>query len=124
MVGILNLTLFRPINKVLDERDRETKGRRKEARDLVSRIEAGLRQYQRALKEARAAAYLLLEQERAKALGQREEKLALLRDEIRSLVAEQKAEIEGQTHESKRALDVESMTSAAEISARILRRRV
>jgi F-type H+-transporting ATPase subunit b len=121
MVAILNRTLYRPINEVLAERERETEGRRREARDLQMRIEAGLTQYERKLRDARADGYRHLEQERANALRQREQRLGSLREDIRSLIAEQKSGIEKQTQESRRALDLESMRTAAEISWKILR---
>ena len=68
MVFILNITLFRPINKVLEERERRTRGRSGEAQDILSRVESGLRQYETSLREARLEGYHLLEAQRAEGI--------------------------------------------------------
>ena len=42
MVFVLNRTLFKPINRILDERERRTRGRSGEAHDILQRVEEGL----------------------------------------------------------------------------------
>lgn len=122
MVAILNRTLYRPINKVLDEREKETTGRRQEVKELLGRIESGLSRYEHELRNARAAGYQLLEQERTAALRQMEQRLGVLREELKAKIAEEKLAIARQVQESRLSLNAETRVSAAEISSKILHR--
>lgn len=124
MVAVLNRTLFRPVNRVLEEREAQTSGRLKQAKDLRSDIENTLSRYERGLREARSAAYHLIDLERTEALRLREEKVGRVKAEIRSWIDEQKAEIERQTEEARRILDLESTISAIRIGSQILHRPV
>lgn len=54
MIFILNRTLFRPVNRVLEEREQHTVGRSGEARGVLQRVEESLNRYERTLREARA----------------------------------------------------------------------
>ena len=58
MVAVLNVTLFKPINRILEERDQQTRGRLEEARLTLNEIDKKLKDYERALREARAEGYL------------------------------------------------------------------
>jgi F-type H+-transporting ATPase subunit b len=124
MVAVLNRTLFRPINRVLAEREEQTSGRLNEAKKLQGEIQAGLSKYERARQEARSNAYRLIEKERARALSQREESLSQVREEISRWVAKERSEIEDQVNEARAALDAESNQTAVQISSQILHRSV
>jgi F0F1-type ATP synthase membrane subunit b/b' len=120
MVGVLNLTLFKPINRILKERDDETRGRLSKARQTLATVNEKMATYERGLKDARSKGYQLLERERATMLTEREQQLSSLKTEMREWTAEQKVQIQQQTEDVRRGLDVEK--SGAEISVRILRR--
>ncbi|MCU1266035.1 MAG: synthase subunit b [Acidobacteria bacterium] len=122
MVFVLNRTLFRPINKVLAERDAQTSGRLGQAKKLKTDLETSLSKYERALREARTSAYQLIERERIEALKLREQRVMQMREEVRALVAQQKSEIERQADEARRALTQESAQSAIRIGSQILHR--
>ena len=122
MVFVLNITLFRPINKVLEEREKRTRGRSGEAQDILGRVEAGLRQYETSLREARLEGYHLLEAQRAEALGARQTQLGALREELRGLIEEQKGSIQAQTDAARNSLAGDAQRLAAEISNQVLRR--
>lgn len=122
MITVLNRTLFRPVNKVLEEREQQTKGRVSEARKANAAAEKSLSRYEQALREARGNGYRLVEAERAKALVAREQALTALREEMRSLVREEKAEILVQTDRAQESLEQESRSIAERISAQILDR--
>jgi F0F1-type ATP synthase membrane subunit b/b' len=124
MVAVLNRTLFRPVNRVLQEREAQTTGRRNQAKVLQSQIEDNLLRYERGLREARATAYRLIEVERTEALREREEKVTQVKDEIRSWIAMERSGIERQAEEVRRTLDVESIQSAIRITSQILHREV
>ena len=67
MVALLNVTLLRPINRILEERERRTKGRMGEAQRILADLDERTLEYQRRLREARGTGYLLLEEERTAA---------------------------------------------------------
>src|SRR5205085_3548365 len=72
MVYVLNATLFRPINRILEARDKRTRGRLTEAQEIPSNVSEILAEYERALRAARTEAYALSERERAVAMQERQ----------------------------------------------------
>ena len=122
MIAVLNRTLYRPINKILAEREQRTRGRLSEAQKTLKEIEKSLARYERSLREARGEGYRLIEVERSSALAARERALASLREEMRSWVREQKSEIGIQTEQARETLEQESRNIAEQISAQILAR--
>ncbi len=124
MIYVLNATLFKPINRILEERERRTKGRSGEAHEIMRRVEEGLSRYERSLREARAEGYRLMEQERAKAMTERQTKLNAVREEINISLSEQKEAVRGQVDEARTTLEGDARRLAAEIGAHILHRPV
>jgi F-type H+-transporting ATPase subunit b len=122
MVFILNATLFKPINRILEERERRTRGRSGEAQDILQRVEEKVIQYERTLREARAEGYRLMEQERDTAMNERQARLGAVRDEVNHSVAEEKKAIHGQVEEARATLEQEARRLAAEIGSQILHR--
>jgi F-type H+-transporting ATPase subunit b len=122
MVFVLNATLFKPINRILEERERRTRGRSGEAHDILQRVEEKMTLYERMLRDARAAGYQLMEQERAAALSERQASLDTVKDEISRSVAEQKEAIHEQVEEARSTLDKEARRIAADIGSQILHR--
>lgn len=124
MVYVLNATLFKPINRILEEREMRTRGRSGEAYDIMQRVEEGLRNYEGGLREARAEGYRLMEQERSIAMGERQGKLNTIREEVKHVLEGQKMELVAQTEEARSTLAMDSRRLAAEIGAQILHRQV
>jgi len=124
MVAILNATLLRPINRVLQERERLTTGRLSEAQSVMSNVDQKMGQYERELREARSEGYALLEQERSALTKDREQKLAALRGEIGALLVEEKEKLAAEAQRAKTTLSADSHNLAREISENILRRPV
>lgn len=122
MVFVLNATLFKPINRILAERERRTRGRSGEAQGILKSVEEKLAHYERTLREARAEAYRLMEQERAEAMRERTDKLAATREEIEREVADQKQAIQTQKEEARASLESNARQIALEIGAHILHR--
>ena len=75
MVAVVNATLLKPINRILEERDRKTKGRLSEAESVMLKVEQELREYESRLREARSEGYSLMERERQALAGERERRL-------------------------------------------------
>ena len=122
MVFVLNATLFKPINRILEERERRIGGRSGEAHDILRHVEEKMTHYEHSLREARAAGYRLMEQERGAALSERQSRLGAVRDEISSSVTEQKEAIGAQVGEARVTLEQEARRRAAEIGSQILHR--
>jgi F-type H+-transporting ATPase subunit b len=122
MVFILNATLFRPINRILEERERETRGRSSDAQNIFKQIELDLSSYEQSLRGARTEGYRLLEQQRAEALQERQHALRLLRGELEDYSEQQKQSIYTQGERARLTLEEDSQRVAAEISQHILRR--
>src|SRR5918998_2329593 len=94
MVFVLNRILFKPINKILSDRERLTTGSSTEAHGILRRVEENLSTYERTLKEARAESYRLLEDERTKAIGERQSLMRSLREEVDQIVVNEEKLIE------------------------------
>ena len=124
MIAVLNRTLYRPVNKILEEREQQTKGRMSEAQKALTETEKRLTLYEQTLREARVTGYHLIEVERASALTLREQAISSLREEMRLLVREQKSEISAQTEQARGTLEEESRTIAERISVQILARSI
>jgi F-type H+-transporting ATPase subunit b len=124
MVFVLNATLFKPINKILEERERRTRGQGGAAADLIEQIDQGMARYENSLREARSEGYRLLEMQRAAAMQDRQSKLELVRSEIERLVADEKQAIKSQTEEARSSIETNARTLASQIGTRILRRPV
>lgn len=124
MIFVLNRTLFRPVNRVLEERERRTVGRSGEARGVLQRVEESLTRYEKTLREARAESYRLLERQQAEATGARQQKVGLVKKEVGDLIEGQKREIQAQADEARASLEGEARRVAATVSAQILGRSV
>ena len=124
MVALLNITLLRPINRILEERDRRTKGRLLEAEQTIQQVEAKMSEYEGGLRQARAQAYSLMEQERAAVSRERESRLATVRQEIGRQLATETEKIQLEAQRVKGTLGADAQKLAAEISRKILQRPV
>ena len=124
LIYILNRTLFRPINKILEERDRRGVGRIGEARQMLSDYESRVQRYEEQVRAVRAEAYSRFETQRRELLAARQQFLAQARTENAGQVAVARAEIGAQTADARGRLDGDAQAMAASISAQILHRPV
>ena len=124
LIYILNHTLFKPINQVLDERERLGAGRIGEARRMLGEYEERLKGYESRLREARGEAYQRLEAERREAMLERQRMIAEVKAETAAQIEAAKHEIAEQASGAKRNLEKETRAMAATISSQILRRSV
>jgi F-type H+-transporting ATPase subunit b len=124
MVALLNATLLRPINDILEERQRQTKGRISEAEGILKRVEERVAHYESRLREARAEAYSLMEKERVSASAERERKLGEVSTEVGRRVADEKAKLRVSAEQVKGTLTSEARNIALDIGRRILGRAI
>lgn len=122
MVYVLNHTLFKPINRILQARDERTRGRLTEAQKILRDVSDKLSEYEHALRQARGEAYAFAEHERSAAIQERQLKLNQIRQRIAETIANEKETIRQQAEEARKMLEVESRRIAREIGARVLSR--
>src|SRR5437763_16004785 len=72
MIWILNRTLYRPINRVLEAREKSKGGLGGEAAEILERVEKKESRYSRELLETRSHAYEMVEKEQREASEERE----------------------------------------------------
>ena len=124
MVWVLNKTLFKPINRILEAREKRTRGRMSEAQKILTDVGEKVSNYERQLRQARAEGYALAEQERTAAMQERQGKLNEMRQQLSESIAQEKQTIQTQVQEARVTLDSESLRIAREIGARVLDRPV
>jgi len=122
MVAVVNRTLLRPINKILDDRDKNILGRVAEAKDLLKDREQAMAEYNQTLREARTEGYQLLEKERAQAVKAKEEKVKAFRDENSRAVHQELQLTSDQQAKVRSELEGEAESLSQLITAQILRR--
>jgi len=124
LIYILNRTLFKPINQVLDERERLGAGRIGEARRMLAEHEERLKRYESQLREARGEAYQRIEADRREAALARQRMIAEVKAETSAQIDAAKQEIAKQAGLASKNLENEARAMAATISSQILRRPV
>jgi len=124
MVYVLNATLFRPINRILEAREKRTRGRLTEAQEILGNVSEKLAEYERALRAARTEAYALSEHERAAALKDRQKELDEMRAKLAASTASEKEAIKGQADSARTTLEADARHIAVEIGSRVLGRPV
>src|SRR5215211_7770180 len=73
MIWVLNRTFFRPINRVIESREKHKGGRGSEAETILSDVTEKQAKYNRELLAARSEGYELIEKERNAAVAARQE---------------------------------------------------
>ncbi len=124
MVAVLNATLFKPINKILAEREATTTGRFSEARQTIAMVNQKAQQYEAQLREARSEGYSMMEQQRLQSLRERDEQISRLRAEIKGLLTAEKAQLAQEALRVRQDLEREARVLGAQIATQIMGRQV
>jgi F-type H+-transporting ATPase subunit b len=124
MVALLNATLLRPISRILEDRERRTKGRFAEAESIFTSVAEKLQEYESRLREARAEGYALLEGQRAAASRERELKVAEVKLELANWLQDEKQKLAKDAEQIRGKLAKDADTIATAIAAQILHRNV
>jgi F-type H+-transporting ATPase subunit b len=124
LVWVLDRLLFRPVNQILDERERRTRGYRAEAKAMEAESARERAQYEEAVKRARAEGYQLVEARRREALERREHLLRTVREEARERIERARRELAEQAQEARGYLEREAEELAREMVQQVLGRRV
>jgi len=123
MVAVLNRTLLKPINKILEDRDKYILGKVDEAQTILQSSEQKLSEYHEALHEARTEGYQLLEKVRSQAVKEKDEKVRAFREQTSREIAAGIEATHHQEQEVKKELEAQAETLGSMITAQILERR-
>jgi F-type H+-transporting ATPase subunit b len=116
--GVLRALFFQPLLKIMAEREARTAGARKAAEAAQAAAAEKIKQYQEALKQARAKVYIEQEAARKRLLDERAELLKEARRKGAAEVAKAKERVAKELDAARR--DIE--TTIAQLSAEIARR--
>jgi len=116
----LRWAFWKPLERVLAERQAATEGARKEAGELLGQANEKLRQYEESLRQARAEIYRQQEGTRRLALDERARILRDTREKAGEMLRQAKLEIAGDVAEAKKDLDAETRRLAEEITRTLL----
>jgi F-type H+-transporting ATPase subunit b len=121
MIFILNRTLFRPINKVLQSRAKNTGGRSTEAQDILKQVTDKENSYKTALRDVRTEGYELMEAQRTQAVTERNEKISAVKTEVASMLEIEKSAVQNQFETARKDLTKDAQKLAEAISSSILK---
>jgi F-type H+-transporting ATPase subunit b len=117
---IMRSLFFRPLLKVMAERDTRTVGAQKAAEAAQAAASEKIKQYEEALKQARAKVYMEQEAERKRLLDERAALLKAARNRAAAEVNSAKERVAGEFAAAKKDLEATTLQLAAEIAKRIL----
>ncbi|HKQ04291.1 MAG TPA: ATP synthase F0 subunit B [Blastocatellia bacterium] len=123
-VFVMNRLLFRPVSRILDQRQTLTAGAANDARAAARRYEMKLSEYEATIRQARAESYKNLEAQRAVALAERQQVVEAAKQATAEEIGRAKAEIQRQSEQARMTLETESRQIAENISRTILGRTV
>jgi F-type H+-transporting ATPase subunit b len=118
----LKAMLFRPLQKVLAERDAETAGARRKAEEMLRLADSKAAEFDRALADARAGLYREQEAQRKRLVDDQADQVRGARARVEKQVASARADIEKQAAEARVSLGASSQALADEIARNILGR--
>lgn len=121
MIYILNRTFFRPINRILDARERNKGGQYSESAGILREADAKEDEYRRSLLAAREEGYEIIERERGTALELKQKKVAEAKQEVAAMLESELGELERQTEAARTEISVEAEKMADRISSNILK---
>ena len=120
MIYVLNRTFFRPINAILESRERQKGGRGGEAGEILNEVSKKQKEYEAAMLAARNESYELIETERNGAVESFQKTVAEAKAAAAKRIADEKASVKEQVSEAKVALALEANKTADKIAANIL----
>lgn len=120
----LKSMLFKPLEKVLRQRDEATGGARKAAEASFARAEQKAAEYENAIRDARAEVYKEQEQVRTNLVKAQEARMKEAKQRMDEMVAQARVQIEAETAAAKQSLAGETSALADEIAGVVLSGRV
>jgi F-type H+-transporting ATPase subunit b len=121
MIWVLNRTFFRPINRVLEARERQTGGAGTEAERILADVSVKEAKLNEAMLNARTEGYSLIEKERTEAVEARSRRLADVKSETAQWLADEKRALEEQAAAARAVIETEADVLADRIAATVLK---
>jgi len=121
MIWILNRTLYRPINRMFEARDRALKGLPSEADEIREKAAAKQMEYQKELLDARNAGYHLIERQHKKAAADHEKKLQQAKAETSEELSASRLVLEKEVESARGIIRKEADKMAEKIASNILK---
>ena len=121
MIWLLNRTFFRPINRVIDAREKQKGGHGSEAENILKTAADKESEYNKSVLDARSQGYELIEKEHAGAVASRDQAIAAAKTELSSEMESERASIEQQSREARASIASEAEQIADKIAAEILK---
>jgi F-type H+-transporting ATPase subunit b len=121
MIWILNRTLFKPINRIMESREKSKGGRSTEAVGILKSVEAKETTYSAELLAARSRGYEVIENEQRAAIEAREAKIAASKAEIAASLAADRDAVNAATEASRAEIAIEADKLSDSIAAGILK---
>src|SRR6187549_3469685 len=121
MIWVLNRTFFKPINRVIEARERHKGGQGSEAEKILSDVSVKQATYSKELLAARSEGYELIEKERSAAIANRQAKIADAKAETAQTLTAGKQKLEEEAAGARNVIAAEAEVMAERISANILK---
>jgi len=121
MIAVLNRTVFKPINQILDKRERSQHGGFSEADEIMETVAEKRSEYDKLLLDARTESYELIERERGEAVDMRQNKIDAAKAEAAELLTKEKAQLKDAVAEARVDIVREAHNMADSISSSILK---
>jgi len=121
MIWVLNRTFFRPINRIIESRDKKKGGRSTEAEGILKDVTAKKSEYTEGLLEARNEGYELIEKGRKEAIAKKASQVEAAKLETAQFVESENAELDKQIAEAENLISDEAKKMADQISSNILK---
>jgi F-type H+-transporting ATPase subunit b len=121
MIWILNRTFFRPINRIIETREKNKGGRLGESEILLKEVSEKEAKYNESLRDARSKGYESIEAARAESISAKQEKVGAVKEEVEQKLTQEIADLEKQTAQARQTIAAEADKMAEKISSNILR---
>jgi F-type H+-transporting ATPase subunit b len=114
---------FKPMERVLHQRDEATEGARRRAEESLAKAEDKSRQYEEALRAARNEIYKEQDQQRLQWKAEQDKQVAEAQERSRAQIAAARAQLAADTAAAKASLETEAQALAGRIADSLLSRR-
>ncbi|RPJ71655.1 MAG: hypothetical protein EHM24_11650 [Acidobacteria bacterium] len=122
-IVVLDRGLFRPLGRVMAEREAAIKSAQQMAEAAATRAREAAAEFERTTRAAQAEVYREMDENRRRASEQRVELMAKTREEVDATVAEAGARVKAQADEARMRLEKEADALGEAIVERVLGRK-
>jgi F-type H+-transporting ATPase subunit b len=120
MIWVLNRTLFRPINAIIESRLIQKDGRGGEAGEILDEVSRKQSEYEKMMLAARNESYAMIEAERTAAMDAHQRVIGEAKADAAARIANERSQIKDKVAEAKVELALEANKMADKIAANIL----